>query len=405
MKLECLEDADLALKTVKQLTSLAETNDMSTLIDGSEGTGIARAFLDAFMNSKDRLISLERAVESSRNGIVITDPRLPDNPIVYVNKGFLELTGYGLDEILGQNCRFLQGMDRNQPEIQLIREAIAQGRPCLTLLRNYKKDGTLFWNELSLSPVYDADGVLINYIGVQDDVTARKEAERRVADFYSMVSHELRTPLSSIRASLGLVADGDAGAVSQQSERLINIALSNANRLLKLVDDILDMKRIEAGQLKLDLGLVQPDELVNDVVHSLNDLAAESKVTLTSTIDTKKAFCADGVRINQVLVNLIANAIKFSPPSTTVAIAVRQQNGGMHFEVKDQGPGISEADKSKLFLKFQQLDSSETRAQPGSGLGLAISKLIVEMHGGTIGLDSTIGGGSTFWFTLPMVAS
>ena len=125
--------------------------------------------------------SFQRAVESARNGIVMTDPNQPDNPIIYVNKAFLEISGYDESEVLGRNCRFLQGEDHTQEGLAVVRQALKNGESCLALLRNYRKDGTLFWNELYISPVHDDAGNIINFVGIQNDVSARKEAEKRVS--------------------------------------------------------------------------------------------------------------------------------------------------------------------------------------------------------------------------------
>lgn len=346
---------------------------------------------------------LHRAVESARNGIVITDARAPDNPIVYANAAFLELTGYTLDDIIGSNCRFLQGADRDQPELRTVRESLATGQPCVAVLRNYRKDGTLFWNELSLAPVFDSEKRVINFIGVQNDITARKNAESRVSEFYSMVSHELRTPLSSVRASLGLVLDGSAGEIPNSAKRLIQIASQNAGRLLKLVDDILDLKKIESGNFVLNYDMLDLDEVTDEVFDSMNQLAASARVKLQKRVDCKKPICVDRDRLLQVLINLLANAIKYSPEGGVVLLHVDTCTDGVKFSVADGGPGIAPDGLEKLFVKFQQVDSSDTRPHTGSGLGLAISKTIVELHGGTIGVNSTPGEGSTFWFVLPMV--
>jgi two-component system, chemotaxis family, CheB/CheR fusion protein len=370
---------------------------------GSNAKDAGKEFLNSFLDSPERLQILEQAVDSARNGIVITDPALPDNPIVYANQAFLDLSGYPIEEVLGKNCRFLQGPNRDQPELDELRTALKEGIPFIATLRNYRYNGSLFWNELSISPVRDKSGKVINYIGVQNDVTARREAERRVSEFYSMVSHELRTPMSSIRASLGLIDDGSAGDASPQVTRLVRIALQNAERLLKLVDDILDLKKIESGKLRLNTTLVDPKQLVTDAVSSLSPQAEQARVKLETDAEGQRQFLGDPHRISQVLINLISNAIKFSSPETTVSVKVEQDGRLIRFSVKDQGPGIDVADFEKLFVKFQQLDSSDTRSQMGSGLGLAISKTIVELHGGKIGLNSEKGAGSTFWFNLPMV--
>lgn len=360
------------------------------------------SLLDALMQSAGHIGILHRAVESARNGICITDATATDNPLVYVNPAFLEMTGYTLDEIVGHNCRFLQGADRDQPELQIVRHSLAAGLPCTAILRNYKKDGTLFWNELSLAPVFDGQKQVVNFIGVQNDITARKDAEQRVSEFHSMVSHELRTPLSSIRASLGLVIDGSAGEIPPSAKRLIQIASQNAERLLKLVDDVLDLKKIESGKLILHFEMIEPGSLVRDVLDSLPAITANG-ISIKKNIAKTKHFCADRDRVSQVLINLLANAIKFSPPRSEIVITVENQRDAVKFSVKDQGPGIPPEGQGKLFMKFQQLDSSDTRPHSGSGLGLAISKTIVELHGGTIGVMSEPAQGSTFWFTLPLV--
>jgi PAS domain S-box-containing protein len=353
--------------------------------------------------SENHLKVLENAVQSARNGIVITDPMLPDNPIIFSNIAFSEMTGYQMSEIIGQNCRFLQGMDGDQPELNVLREAIKARKPCIVTLRNYKKDGTLFWNELSVAPVMDESGECVNFIGVQNDITARKEAERQVSEFHSMVSHELRTPLTSIKASLGLIEDGDAGRIPQPAMRLIHIAAQNAQRLLKLVDDILDLKRMESGKLQLNFTIVNPDELVDDAVTSLNELGKANGVFFEKEITTSRAFCADPERVTQVLFNLIGNAIKFSPSNGKITIRVEDEGKSIYFSIRDEGPGIALDQQSKLFHKFSQVDSSDTRPQPGSGLGLSISKKIVDLHGGEIGVKSKQGEGALFWFALPVV--
>ncbi|HNG74832.1 MAG TPA: PAS domain-containing protein, partial [Candidatus Obscuribacter sp.] len=196
----------------------------------------------------EQLLLLKRAVESVKNGICITNPRLPDNPIIYVNDAFLSMTGYGRHQVLGRNCRFLQRDDRDQPAIQQIKDAIKDETSITTILRNYRRDGTLFWNELTVSPVHDEKGRLINFVGIQNDISARKEAERRVSEFYSVISHELRTPLTSINGALAVIADGSAGKVNAQVQRMVKIALENSERLIRLISDILDWKKIESGK-------------------------------------------------------------------------------------------------------------------------------------------------------------
>lgn len=352
--------------------------------------------------TSERLLLLEKAISSARNGVVITDPRMEDNPIIYVNPAFLELTGYEIEEVIGKNCRFLQGSQRDQPNLEELRAAINEARPITTVLRNYRKDGSLFWNELTISPVHDGDGQLIAFIGIQNDVSARKLAEKRVSEFYSVVSHELRTPLSSIRASMGLIEDGSAGTLPKEASRLVQIAYRNTGRLLRLVSDILDFRKIESGKLDLKLEELSPSEVVGTAIRELAQVAKDKRIVLEKEIDTGEKFTGDHDRVVQIVDNLVANAIKFSPEGAPVKIKCERIKGTtVRFSVEDSGPGIPAADFDKLFERFQQLDSSDKRSSGGTGLGLAICKSLVELHGGEIGVESTVGSGSTFWFTLP----
>lgn len=348
----------------------------------------------------EQLILLKRAVEAARNGICITNPRLPDNPIIYVNQAFLDMSGFKKYQVLGRNCRFLQRDDRDQPAIESIREAIKNETSITTILRNYKRDGTLFWNELTVSPVHDEQGRLINFVGVQNDITSRKEAETRVSEFYSVISHELRTPLTSIHGALGVIADGSAGKVNHQVMRMVKIALENSERLMRLISDILDWKKIESGKFKLALSEAYPEALVDKVIEAVKPLSSQARVSIVKNIVNNRPVQVDPDRILQVITNLVDNAIKFSPPQSTITIQVEAGLDTVRFSVIDQGAGIARDQLDKLFKVFQQLDSSDSRRQGGTGLGLSISRSLIELHGGQIGVESQVGSGSTFWFEL-----
>ncbi len=379
-------------------------NDANQKRDKPKGSESSCApFLEYVKNPRDKVIILERAISSARNGIVITDPNHFDNPITYVNPSFLEMTGYTREEVIGHNCRFLQGDLRDQEALDQLRAAIRKGESVTVVLRNYRKDHTLFWNELTISPVHDESGKLINFIGVQNDITDRKEAERAVSEFYSKISHELRTPLSSIRTALSLLEEGSAGSLTKDSLKLVEIAGRNTSRLLRLVNDILDFKKIEAGKMQLRLEETAPLDLINQVLGELEATAAERKITFEINVNCDDTIMVDRDRLAQVLSNLTANAIKFSPLNGKVKIqTVKNRDGFICFRVIDRGPGIAKTDLGKLFQKFQQIDSSDKRLPGGTGLGLSISKSLIEIHGGAIGVDSKVGRGSTFWFEIPI---
>ncbi len=349
----------------------------------------------------DQLLLMYRAVESTRNGVVITDPSRPDNPIIYCNPAFAEMSGFRIDQIIGRNCRFLQRDDRDQPEILEIRNAIAAAKPITTTLRNYRKNGQVFWNELTVSPVHDASGKLINFIGIQNDVSARKEAERRVSEFYSVISHELRTPLTSINGALRVIEDGSAGRVNAGVMKMVKIALGSSDRLMRLISDILDLKKIESGKFKLSLQKMPPMTVIDTVIETLKPLADEKRITLVKDVKTSQSVLFDPDRVVHVLNNLTTNAIKYSPDGAEIILRVEKPSSdSTRFAVIDKGYGIEHNEIEKLFGRFQQLDSSDKRAKGGTGLGLFISKSLVELHGGHIGVESTPGLGSTFWFEI-----
>jgi len=251
------------------------------------------------------------------------------------------------------------------------------------------------------SPIFNDMGAVERICGIAHDITERKEMERRVSEFYSTVSHELRTPLTSIRAALGLIEGGLAGEVTQKTSQLVHIARTESDRLIRLINDILDIRKIEAGKLELYLEDLHPEDIVNLSVDGVKAMAYEAKVQLTRQVENNDIIKCDRDRMVQVLTNLLSNAIKFSQPEQHVVVTVKRNKSGTRFSVVDNGPGIREDQLHKLFGKFQQLDSSDSRPKGGTGLGLAITKAIVEQHGGKIGVDSTPGVGSEFWFELP----
>lgn len=234
------------------------------------------------------------------------------------------------------------------------------------------------------------------------DISERKEAERRVSEFYSIVSHELRTPLTSIRGSLGLIEGGMTGELPTETLELVNIARESCDRLIRLINDILDLKKLEAGKFEFHKMEIAPSELLGMALAFTEGMAKERGIRLELGWTTEHPIVADTDRLNQVLVNLISNAIKFSPKNGTVELSATIAENAIRFVVRDQGKGISKDQQHKLFCKFQQVDSSDKREQEGTGLGLAICKAIVEQHGGAIGVESDTDKGASFWFTVPV---
>jgi signal transduction histidine kinase len=252
----------------------------------------------------------------------------------------------------------------------------------------------------------DQAGIAIENVRLFDEIQDKsrqlEEASKHKSQFLANMSHELRTPLNAILGYTELMADGAYGEPSEKMAAVLKRLESNGRHLLGLINDVLDLSKIEAGQLALDLADYTVEDIAHTVRSTLEPLATDKK--LAFKLDLAPALPpgrGDGRRLTQVLINLVGNAIKFTDTGE-VAIKAEANNGSFHVSVRDTGPGISAADQSKLFQEFQQADNSITRKKGGTGLGLAISKRIIEMHGGRIWIDSTIGQGSTFSFTVPV---
>lgn len=230
-----------------------------------------------------------------------------------------------------------------------------------------------------------------------------KSLDQAKSEFLNIASHELRTPLTSIKGSLSLLDSGVIGHVDPSCMRLIKIAETETDRLIRLINDLLDLAKIEAGKLPLVCSWLSWDEVASKTAEGLGGLAVQAEVQIKVDAATGLEVFIDRDRIQQVLTNLISNAVKFSPAGSWVHVTIgRTQSGEALVSVRDQGPGISEEDRAMIFQKFRQGNQSgEQGLVKGTGLGLAIAKALIAEHGGEIGVNSEVGQGSVFWFTLP----
>ena len=232
---------------------------------------------------------------------------------------------------------------------------------------------------------------------LEETVDRLKEVEQLKNGFLSTVSHELRTPLTSIRGSLGLLASGAIGPLSDEVAEVVAIAERNAVRLNALVNDILDLERLDTGTIELQFAVAPVEPILRGAMESLAAFAQQHGVSVEAA-EVSSIIWADADRIGQVLVNLLSNAVKFSPPGGVVTIGVELRSGWVEFRVTDRGRGVPVAHRQAIFERFRQVEMSDARQKGGTGLGLAICKSIIEQHGGTIGVESEDGIGSTFWF-------
>jgi PAS domain S-box-containing protein len=264
-------------------------------------------------------------------------------------------------------------------------------------------DGRMRWYSVTEAPLRSRGGEILGLVGISRDITERKLDEQLRNEFISTVSHELRTPLTSIAGSLGLVAGGAAGVLPPNAMNLMKIARSNCERLIRLVNDILDMERIESGRLEAKPGLVNVRLIAAEAIDANRGFAENFGVTVRLAAGGEDgAVLADPDWLAQIMTNLLANAIKFSPRGGEVAVAVDSGDSTVGISVRDHGPGVPEEFRERIFEKFVQVDASDAREKGGgTGLGLSIVKGIVERLGGKVACMPAPGGGAIFRVTLP----
>ncbi|HYF94176.1 MAG TPA: response regulator [Symbiobacteriaceae bacterium] len=251
------------------------------------------------------------------------------------------------------------------------------------------------------APVQDEAGEIIGRIYVYRDITKETEVDRMKSDFIATVSHELRTPMTSIKGSLGLVLGGVAGPLPEEVRELLTIAMNNTDRLVRLINDILDISRIEAGKMEVRRTPQSVADAVARAVREMQGYADQRSITMTTVLpEDLPRVLADPDRIQQVLVNLLSNAVKFSDVGGTVSITAGREPSGVWVRVEDAGPGIAPEQQEQIFEKFHRVDNAASRRTGGTGLGLAICKAIIDEHGGQIWVESELGKGSAFTFSL-----
>jgi len=351
---------------------------------------------------KDILIKQETLINTLVDAMVLIDQ---NNKITTFNLAAVKMFGYTPEEVIGHNVRLLCPEPVRTEHDKYVsrythteqKHIVGKGREVVAL----RKDGTTFPILLSVSEMW-LDGER-HFTGLIKDITEQKNMERLKNEFISTVSHELRTPLTSIRGSLGLITGGATGDLSTQQKSLIHIAESNTERLLLLINDILDIEKIESGKLRFEFKRMDLIQLLQNCLDENAGLEQEFKINFNFTHTDESIFVnGDDSRLFQVINNLISNAAKFSNASDTVDIDVKLHNGLVRISVIDHGIGIDPKFMPKLFEKFTQADSTDVRKTAGTGLGLNISKAIIDKHQGMIFAESTLGQGSSFHIDLPL---
>jgi PAS domain S-box-containing protein len=314
-----------------------------------------------------------------------------------------QIFGWSSAQVLGKRPDewqfvFPEDLDRINETMQRLTMGIETNN--VTINRNYCQDGTIVHCEWYNSILLDDTDRMESVFSLVLDVTDRHQIERMKDEFISVVSHELRTPLTSIYGSLKMLASGLLYDRPDKEQRLLKIAVDNTDRLMRLVNDILDIERIESGTVQMVKSVWKVSELMAKAVEAIEPLAEKAGVTLSFS-DNGGHVWVDGDRTIQAFTNLLGNAIKFSDRGSTVWFTSSKQAGQMLFQVRDCGRGIPSDKLEVIFERFQQVDASDARSGEGTGLGLAICRSIIQQHGGQIWAESVVGDGSTFSCILP----
>ena len=370
--------------------------------------------ITAQREAQEELQKLSRAVEQSPATVVITDK---DGHIEYANPKFTATTGYEVEEVLGKNPSILNSRTQPKEFYEDLWKTIASGNEWSGEFCNKKKSGELYWESASISPIRDAKGEVIYYVAVKDDITERKHMEeqlleaRKAADaaneakssFLANMSHEIRTPMNGIIGMTELALDTD---LTPEQRDYINTVQSSADALLALINDILDFSKIEAGKLELDPTPFGLRDALADMLNTLATRAHAKGLELIYDVPpgVHDALTGDVYRLRQIIVNLVGNAIKFTEEGEIVVevdvVNRTEENIELHFAVHDTGVGIPPDRLEAVLRPFEQADVSTTREFGGTGLGLTISIQLAECMGGRLWVESELGRGSTFHFTV-----
>ncbi len=352
---------------------------------------------------QDRTRRLRAVFETAVDGIITIDDR---GGIDSMNPAAESIFGYRADEVVGRNVTCLMPEPYAAQHDGYLRRYLQTGERKVIgigrVVEGLRRDGSTFPLELAVSEMQVGGRRM--FTGIVRDISERVKIERLKNEFVSTVSHELRTPLTSIRGALGLLLGGAVGEIPPKARQMLALAERNCERLTLLINDILDLEKIESGRMAFRFGSVDLGELVTQACEAHQGFADRHGIALRVDIGSNdRRVSGDPDRLQQVLANLLSNATKFSPDGGVVEVVLARRDDALRISVRDHGEGVPEAFRERIFGRFAQADSSDTRGKGGTGLGLNISRAIVERHGGRIGFDSVEGQGATFYFELPVI--
>jgi PAS domain S-box-containing protein len=366
------------------------------------------------LKAEEQIRILSLAVENSPMSVIITDAK---GQIEYVNPFFSRISGFSPEEVQGQNPSVLKSGHLSDDSYARMWKAITAGHIWHGEFHNKRKDGSSYWELAAIAPIKNEIGSITHFVAVKEDITIRKQAEqdlieakemaeeanRAKSSFLANMSHELRTPLNAVIGFADMLSSGIYGPLNDRQMEAVKDIHHGGAHLLDIINDVLDMSRIEAGRYEISESDVDIRSIVRSSVKLVEPRAKKSDIRIVQQIpEHLPNVWGDERAVKQVILNLISNAVKFTPSHGQVTISAEsEERGGLWVSIADTGPGISQEDLERLFQPFQQGEQWLTRQHEGTGLGLAISKKLMEMHGGTIRLDSTLGKGTTVWLRFP----
>jgi len=363
------------------------------------------------------LRKLHRAAEQSASGIVITNEQ---GEVEYVNPAFTTITGYAKEEILGKNSNILRSSQHSDEFFRDLWDTIKNGVAWRGEIRNKKKNGELYWEIQTISPVHDDSGKTTHYVAIKDDISERKQMETDLAEardqaltasrfkgkILAHASHDMRTPLGAIFGYATMMENGSFGPISDEQRKRLGNILSSTNQLRDFLDDLLQQSEIESGELSLNLQAFTPDQLLDDTRVIMTSLAERKDLNLIFSIDPQvpPTLWGDIYWLQRIISNLANNAVKFTKQGHVRIAITRPNEDQWAIQVSDTGPGIHTDAQKNIFKAFHKGDSRpDDMHMVGSGLGLAIVKAVSERMDGFVSLESKLGKGSTFFVTLPLL--
>ncbi len=396
--------AELEIKVAERTAELSQANThLHRLINILTATINQQTKIEAQLREADR--RWRSLLENVQLLVIGLDKT---GKVEYVNPFFLELSGYTQEEILGKEwiANFIPQYQQDNIQ-KIFVETLEQelhSHYQNEIITKSREERVIAWNNTILQ---DSQGAIVGTMSIGEDITQRYTLEKIKNEFISVVSHELRTPMTSIQGGLSLLKTGLVKLDSDKGKRIIQIVSESSERLVRLVNDILDLERLQSGKITLNKQQVNVVDLLTEATELMQIMANNAGINLLA-LPQNINLTVDKDRIIQVLTNLLSNAIKFSHQGSTVSISVEEikgkdsQTSDVLLKVQDQGRGIPDNKLESIFERFHQVDASDSRKQGGTGLGLAICRSIVEQHNGQIWVESKIGSGSIFYLKLPL---